>query len=143
MDENEKTPGSRRNLLKALAAGGGVAVSVASLPKTWSRPQIDSVLLPAHAQTTDTEEPPEGSERQCRGGCFERTDTTGSVFWDSESETATFFTASGCEGAAPGATAAVVADSISEAESSLPCSEGILLLNDFIALTDCTVYFCD
>jgi hypothetical protein len=39
----------RRKLLKKLAAGGVVG---AALPAVWSRPVIDSVLLPAHAQTT-------------------------------------------------------------------------------------------
>lgn len=37
----------RRRLLKALAAGG---VGAALLPKEWTRPIVDSMLLPAHAQ---------------------------------------------------------------------------------------------
>jgi hypothetical protein len=40
---------SRRKLLKNLAAGGVVG---AALPAVWSKPVIDSVILPAHAQTT-------------------------------------------------------------------------------------------
>ncbi len=42
---------SRRCLLKALYVGGS-AVTVAHLPATWSRPVVESVVLPAHAQTT-------------------------------------------------------------------------------------------
>lgn len=40
---------SRRKLLRKLAAGG---VAGAALPAAWSKPVIDSVILPAHAQTT-------------------------------------------------------------------------------------------
>lgn len=42
---------SRRNLLKALTVGGG-AVTVTRLPATWSKPAVETVMLPAHAQTT-------------------------------------------------------------------------------------------
>jgi hypothetical protein len=42
---------SRRNLLKSIAAGG-VVTTTAALPAKWSRPVVDAVALPAHAQTT-------------------------------------------------------------------------------------------
>ncbi len=41
----------RRNLLRALTLGGG-AVAATRLPATWSKPVVDSVTLPAHAQTS-------------------------------------------------------------------------------------------
>ena len=41
---------SRRNILKKLAVGG---IAGAALPTQWSRPVVDSVMLPAHAQTSD------------------------------------------------------------------------------------------
>lgn len=41
----------RRELLKALTLGGG-AVTVANLPANWTKPVVNSVMLPAHAQTT-------------------------------------------------------------------------------------------
>ena len=44
------TNSARRRLLQALAGG---SVITTSLPDTWSRPVVDSVLLPAHAQTTE------------------------------------------------------------------------------------------
>jgi hypothetical protein len=51
---NKKTEGKieRRRALKALTAGGALA-GVSSLPQRWSKPVIDSIVLPAHAETTD------------------------------------------------------------------------------------------
>jgi hypothetical protein len=43
---------SRRKLLKSIAAGSGAIVAGKSLPESWSKPVVDSVMLPAHAQTT-------------------------------------------------------------------------------------------
>jgi len=45
---------SRRKLLKVLTAGGG-AVTVTKLPTKWTAPVVESVILPAHAQTTTDE----------------------------------------------------------------------------------------
>jgi len=44
---------SRRKLLKSIAAGSGAIVAGKSLPESWSRPVVDSVMLPAHAQTSE------------------------------------------------------------------------------------------
>lgn len=46
---------SRRKLLKSIASGTGAIVAGKSLPETWSRPIVDSVMLPAHAETSPTE----------------------------------------------------------------------------------------
>jgi hypothetical protein len=43
---------SRRKLLKSIAAGSGAIVAGKSLPESWSRPVVDSVMLPAHAMTS-------------------------------------------------------------------------------------------
>lgn len=43
---------SRRKLLKSIAAGSGAIVAGKSLPNSWSRPVVDSVMLPAHALTS-------------------------------------------------------------------------------------------
>ena len=45
---NEK----RRKLLKSIAAGSGAVIAGKSLPGSWSRPVVDAVTLPAHAQTS-------------------------------------------------------------------------------------------
>ena len=43
---------SRRKLLKSIAAGSGAVVAGKSLPENWTKPVVDSVLLPTHAQTS-------------------------------------------------------------------------------------------
>ena len=53
MPEN-KSNDSRRKLLKSIAAGSGVIVAGKSLQEKWTRPVVDSVMLPAHAQTSPT-----------------------------------------------------------------------------------------
>lgn len=50
-DNKTRKPGSRRHLLKSVTVGGGLA-AIKGVPGTWSRPVIDSVVLPAHAQTS-------------------------------------------------------------------------------------------
>ena len=49
---DKKSSESRRKLLKAIGASSGAIVAGKSLPESWSRPVVDSVLLPAHAQTS-------------------------------------------------------------------------------------------
>ena len=53
---DKKSNDSRRKLLKSIAAGSGAVVAGKTLPESWSKPVIDSVMLPAHAVTT-TEAP--------------------------------------------------------------------------------------
>ena len=43
---------SRRKLLKSLAAGSGAIIAGKSLPESWSKPIVKSVVLPAHAETS-------------------------------------------------------------------------------------------
>lgn len=50
-EQNNRT-NSRRQLLKATIAGTGAVVAGKSLPEQWSRPLVESVTLPAHAQTS-------------------------------------------------------------------------------------------
>ena len=49
---NKKSSESRRKLLISIAAGSGAIVAGKSLPESWSRPVVDSVILPGHAQTS-------------------------------------------------------------------------------------------
>ena len=50
--KDKKSIESRRKLLKSIAAGSGAIVAGKSLPDSWSKPIVDSVMLPAHAQTS-------------------------------------------------------------------------------------------
>ncbi len=43
---------SRRKLLKSVVAGSGAIIAGINLPESWSRPIVDSVILPVHAQTS-------------------------------------------------------------------------------------------
>ncbi len=52
---DKKSNDSRRKLLKSLVAGSGAVVAGKALPESWTKPVVDSVMLPAHAQTTGTE----------------------------------------------------------------------------------------
>lgn len=53
-DDNNTRCAARRRVLKSMAAGGGAVVAAKSVPGEWTRPVVDAVLLPAHAQTTQT-----------------------------------------------------------------------------------------
>ncbi len=44
---------SRRKLLKSITLGSGTLLAGSSLPEHWTKPVVNTVLLPAHAQTTD------------------------------------------------------------------------------------------
>ena len=52
MTDKNKTIENRRKLLKSVAAGGGAIIAGKTLPEKWTRPAVDSVMLPAHAQTS-------------------------------------------------------------------------------------------
>ncbi|MGA8259857.1 MAG: hypothetical protein WB783_06545 [Arenicellales bacterium] len=43
---------TRRRVLTAIAVGGNAALAAKALPDKWMKPVVDSVLLPAHAQTS-------------------------------------------------------------------------------------------
>jgi len=50
MSDN-KSNEARRKVIKSIAAGGAIAAGK-SLPEEWSKPVVDSVFLPAHAQNS-------------------------------------------------------------------------------------------
>ena len=48
----ETTNRSRRKLLGAVAVGGGAVLAGTTLPRNWTKPIVDSVVLPLHAQAS-------------------------------------------------------------------------------------------
>lgn len=50
---DKRSNNGRRKLLKSIAAGSGAVVAGKCLPEGWTRPVINSVMLPAHASTTN------------------------------------------------------------------------------------------
>jgi len=63
---NKKSNDSRRKLLKSIAAGSGAVVAGKSLPESWSKPVIDTVMLPAHAATTGVDSSSTQEEESCK-----------------------------------------------------------------------------
>jgi len=41
---------TRRKLIRSMLTGGGALVVGRNLPESWTRPVVDAVVLPAHAQ---------------------------------------------------------------------------------------------
>ena len=50
--KDKQSSESRRKLLKSIATGSGAIIAGKSLPESWAKPVVDSVMLPVHAQTT-------------------------------------------------------------------------------------------
>ena len=51
-NKNHSEAPSRRRILKTIAAGGGAVVAGKTLPQSWYKPVVETVVLPAHAQTS-------------------------------------------------------------------------------------------
>lgn len=62
--------GGRRKLLKTIAAGSGAVVAGKSLPESWSKPVVDSVMLPAHAATSPSPPPGDCGPNCAIAGCY-------------------------------------------------------------------------
>ncbi|GEM_PF-3678698 len=58
-ESNQKTMG-RRQVLKAITATSGAVIASQVLPSTWTKPLIESGILPAHAATSATNTPQPG-----------------------------------------------------------------------------------
>lgn len=80
-DRQPAVQASRRTLLGALVTLGSIP-GITAVPRQWTRPVVDAVLLPAHAQTSESEEAisegsATGSEETnactAEAGCYEIT----------------------------------------------------------------------
>ena len=63
---DKKSNDSRRKLLKSLAAGSGAVLAGKSLPDSWNKPVVNSLVLPVHAQMTT-----EDTRCSIPAGCIE------------------------------------------------------------------------
>lgn len=68
------SPG-RRRLLEILGKGSGATAAVV-LPTVWMKPVVNSVLLPAHAQTSPDEDEDEDSTPNCEVATTLNNDST-------------------------------------------------------------------
>lgn len=66
---DKKSSDYRRTILKSIAASSGVVVAGKSLPKSWSKPVIDSIVLPVHAEMTDSSDSGSGGETTTPAPC--------------------------------------------------------------------------
>ena len=62
---------NRRKLIHSIALGGGVIIAGKSIPNSWTKPIIQSVILPAHAQTSEPTAETSTSTTMQPGGCCE------------------------------------------------------------------------
>ena len=103
--KSEEIMKSKRRLLKSLAIGGVI------LPTQWSKPVVNNVVLPAHAQTS------------IPAGCYEIIDGF-SLFWPGgvgPEDSVNFFADSSCQNFVGPSLFIIVAASTEEAEAILPC----------------------
>ena len=70
---DKKSSGNRRKLLKKMVIGGATIAAGKSLPSEWTKPVVDSVVLPVHAQTSGVPEVPPVSTVGCVDGTTEVT----------------------------------------------------------------------
>ena len=78
---DKKSNDSRRKLLKSIAAGSGAVVAGKALPESWSKPIVDSVVLPAHAETTDDTDPGGPAVSPAPGSALARGPCSGTPPW--------------------------------------------------------------
>jgi len=67
---DKKSNDSRRKLLKSIAAGSGAVIAGKSLPESWSKPVVDTVMLPAHAATTAADSSSTDNDCCLTGGSY-------------------------------------------------------------------------
>lgn len=126
------TTKSRRRVLKGL----GLA-----LPAAWARPVVETVVLPAHAQTSSNAPATDGCDASegCyifEGGSFSWPGGAGPFF------DVPFYENSECFGTSIGAASVVVATSEAEAASALTCTAPDEIPTDPAPPEGCSFFGC-
>ena len=144
---DKKTGDSRRRLLKSIAAGSGAVVAGKSMPNSWSKPVIDSVVLPAHAETTDdtgsnpttTVAPTTTPATPC-SGCFDYFIAGSSVRYIQGTYPAgtveVYMEFPDCSGTPDAVVQAVEADSLAEAQTRYAEAYGAACPGEFENVTE-------
>lgn len=138
-NHSETRSPSRRGTLKRLAAGGAVAGVAAAAPSRWTRPVVESVVLPVHAQTSAT---------GCIApeGCYEVGEFGATLYWPGGGPgpfDVEIFDGPGCDGPI-GLIPMVVASSLEEAEALLSCGPlGAIALPTEPPSDGCLFYQCE
>lgn len=130
----------RRSVLKRIAAGGATAGAAAAMPSAWTRPVVESIVLPAHAQL---------SAAGCTAaeGCYAFDGLfSGTLFWPGGGPgpfDVEIFLEPGCEGRSF-VEPVVVASTLAEAEDLLSCGRlGAVELPIESQPDGCSFYQCE
>lgn len=121
---------SRRSLLKGLAL---------TLPVAWTTPVVESIVLPAHAQTSPACDAPPG--------CYDVPEFAQSFNWPGGAgpEDVRGFEEPGCEGDQFDSAQIMVADSPEAAQNALGCEGGLeaqVVETDPPLAGECNFYAC-
>ena len=135
---DKKSSENRRKLLKSIATGSGAVIAGRSLPESWSRPVVDSVLLPSHAQTSGV--------CSVSQGCYWSETELLAVSWQGGSGPAEDIALIGNPDCDPGEvdqnivtlTSVVAATSSAAAAVALGCDD----LIEFPEISGCSLYAC-
>lgn len=130
----QQTEKSRRRLLKAMAAGGGLIAGAKTLPEKWSSPLVQTTIMPAHATMTTC---------SIAEGCYNFENF--SLYWvgGTGPSTVAYWNVVGCSTEVPpeGSLLVVASASSGDAAALLDCPEGDLFR--WAAVEGCTLFVCD
>jgi len=113
-----------------------------TLPAAWSRPVVEAIVLPAHAQSTTCI-----LAEDCYNFLYENDTLTGSFFWPGGTGPfiITGVSLPGCttQGNPIGTGAAVAASNLQEAMALLPCGSSLQELTMVPPLSGCRFFVCE
>ncbi len=70
--DSSKPRKERRRTLRTILAGGILVSGSQAVPRTWTKPMVESIILPVHAQTTEADNEP--IDCTTPAGCYSLTE---------------------------------------------------------------------